>query len=649
MKANLTVEAEWTAQLTVWANQTSAQGKLERTSWADLEEEFSHPRDMPSSGKDGLPLWSFATFENNYRRKAGHLRSSGIIIDYDSDPEAPMAQGNTMLSAEELRGCWGQYLFLAHTTPSHQPGKARWRVVLMLSRAVTSEEYRKIALWLTEYGKNNGACGLEKDTSWQNPAQPFYIPALTEHYEWLSNSDGEPLDVEAILASTPKPSAETAGALRSCSVEGTTAYGRKALEEEAGRIAESKEGSRHRQLYRGAVAIGELVEGGEIVEAEATEQLYLAAQKCNLVYDDGEGKVRQTIVDAFAKGSLSPRTSDGNKPKVIFRPGMMDTIVTEAEEALFRRPGGPFQRAGQIVEVRVERQPDGTRRSRIFQHTCHTLAALLSGTVKCVTLKNKEGKLVEVPTDPDPKVVRALLDNGEWRFPVLVGLQGTPTLREDGTVVAAPGYDHKTGIYLDIEPGEFPPIPSCPCREDALTALEVLDEVIADFPFATKVDRSVALAAILTTIGRLAVKGPVPLFLIVSHTPGTGKSLLVDAICVIATGRPAARLVLSKDEEMRKKVTSLLLAGAPMALIDNVAERLGGASLDAIVTAEEWGDRILGANEHVELPVRTVFFATGNNVQITGDLARRTALVSPSSASPCRGICGAGPVGALRH
>ena len=36
--------------------------------------------------------------------------------------------------------------------------------------------------------------------------------------------------------------------------------------------------------------------------------------------------------------------------------------------------------------------------------------------------------------------------------------------------------------------------------------------------------------------------------------------------------------------------------------------------------------RVLGQSRHVEVPVNATIFATGNNLQIAGDLTRRTLL-----------------------
>jgi hypothetical protein len=59
-------------------------------------------------------------------------------------------------------------------------------------------------------------------------------------------------------------------------------------------------------------------------------------------------------------------------------------------------------------------------------------------------------------------------------------------------------------------------------------------------------------------------------------------------------------------------------------LIDNIAGPLGSPALDAALTSTEWADRILGKSERVRVPLLATWFATGNNLQLVGDTARRT-------------------------
>src|SRR5262249_61197504 len=84
------------------------------------------------------------------------------------------------------------------------------------------------------------------------------------------------------------------------------------------------------------------------------------------------------------------------------------------------------------------------------------------------------------------------------------------------------------------------PIPQRPTREEALESLALLKKPIENFPFDGDVSRSAALAAILTTALR-GILRVVPIFAVVAPDPRTGKTFLVELICVIATGhRPVS-------------------------------------------------------------------------------------------------------------
>jgi hypothetical protein len=76
------------------------------------------------------------------------------------------------------------------------------------------------------------------------------------------------------------------------------------------------------------------------------------------------------------------------------------------------------------------------------------------------------------------------------------------------------------------------------------------------------------------------------------------------------------------DEEFRKKITATLMSGTTLLVLDNVDGPLLAGSLAAALTAETWSDRILGQSLMVTLPQHVTWVATGNNLQLGGDLAR---------------------------
>ena len=115
-----------------------------------------------------------------------------------------------------------------------------------------------------------------------------------------------------------------------------------------------------------------------------------------------------------------------------------------------------------------------------------------------------------------------------------------------------------------------------------------------------------------------------PLALIDAPKQGTGKGLLSDVVSIIATGNSAAILTMSdSDEELQKLITSLLIEGTTIITIDNITGRLQSRHLDAVLTSDMWRGRILGVSKTTLVPQRATWLATGNNIKLGGDLARR--------------------------
>lgn len=231
-----------------------------------------------------------------------------------------------------------------------------------------------------------------------------------------------------------------------------------------------------------------------------------------------------------------------------------------------------------------------------------------------------------VPTRPPRWLIDAVHLRGYYNGLVrpLNGIVQAPTLRPDGTILQQAGYDNASGLIYRPNT-HFPAVPESPTVEDAKAAIAELEHVVVDFPFVDPADCSGWLAMVLSMIGRAAIEGCVPMFTMSANIRGAGKSLLADAASLIAYGRPASRKTFTRDEEeQRKLVTSIAIEGTPCVLFDNLDVQLGGANIDAALTARTWNDRVLGASRTTgELPMRTVWAATGNNIAYGSDVARR--------------------------
>ena len=295
--------------------------------------------------------------------------------------------------------------------------------------------------------------------------------------------------------------------------------------------------------------------------------------------------------------------------KVYHRGGSLVHVVVEDDAATL--PGGIVTPGG---TARIRPLPIGQLPLRIAD--------------ACQLIQEKETpEGIETIAIPPPRwLVDGVFTRGDYSPAVrrLDGIITAPTLRVDGTIIQRAGYDDKTGL-LHIPSDKFPAVPQTPTADDAKRCAAELLEVVADFEFVNFADKAAWLALVLSQIGRQAIAGCVPLFGITATTRGSGKSLLADAASLIAFGRPAARKPYnSEDDEQRKAITATAIEALPAVLLDNVDRVLGGASLDAALTALTWSDRVLGASKTTgDLPLRTVWAATGNNLRFGSDLARR--------------------------
>lgn len=92
------------------------------------------------------------------------------------------------------------------------------------------------------------------------------------------------------------------------------------------------------------------------------------------------------------------------------------------------------------------------------------------------------------------------------------------------------------------------------------------------------------------------------MFITAAPVAGSGKTLLHDAIAVIATGRQATTINFSDNaEEQRKRLTAVLAAGDAIVNIDNMERELSGDTLCSILTSGEYSDRRLGQTELLRL------------------------------------------------
>jgi hypothetical protein len=330
------------------------------------------------------------------------------------------------------------------------------------------------------------------------------------------------------------------------------------------------------------------------------------------------------------------RTAAGDRPEIVI--STEEHAVIDAAVAALSVEPEVFQRGNALVTIlrdasRIKREKIHRSKGspRIAPLPNARLRELMTKTAAWKrNRRDRNGDVEAEPAHPPDWAINEVAARGHWpEIRPIEAIIEAPTIRLDGSILDTPGWDEQTELLYEPD-GDFPPISASPDREDARYAAEFLLELVTDFPFANEHHRAAWLAALLTPLARFAIDGRCPLFLFDANTPGTGKSKLTDIIATIATGREMSRTAYpDSDEEMRKRITAVALGGDRLMLIDNIATTFGGSALDSAITAPMWKDRKLGASEMTApLPLFTIWFGTGNNVELKGDVIRRVI--------PCR-------------
>jgi hypothetical protein len=336
----------------------------------------------------------------------------------------------------------------------------------------------------------------------------------------------------------------------------------------------------------------------------------------------GGGATGAGVAQATGGGAAPPHVI----PTIRLIAGQLPRAVGEAERALVDASAPIFSRAGTLVEPVCETMTAANGRKTVIARLralCpDSLLEPIAEAAIFQRFNRKRNSWVDI--DPPLQLVRmVLVRERRWAIPRVGGIITTPTLRADGSLLATPGYDPRSELYL--LPGlQLPPIPDHPTKDEARASLEMLIDLISEFPFKDKqLDRSVALSGLLTAHVRGSLP-TAPVLLVRADTPGTGKSYLVDIIAIISTGRLCPVITTSKNaEETEKRIGSVLLSGTPIVSLDNCVHDLGGELLCQLTERPVVKIRILGQSEMPECECRTAVYTSSNNIGFKGDMVRR--------------------------
>ena len=236
----------------------------------------------------------------------------------------------------------------------------------------------------------------------------------------------------------------------------------------------------------------------------------------------------------------------------------------------------------------------------------------------------KGGELI--PTSPPADVVRDILASPNIAFPVVERIVHVPVFGPDGKIHTEPGYNPATRcVYLPCRGMDaITAVSDDPNSHEIATALGLFYELVNDFSFVGPGDIH-TLAAMLVPFARAFIRGSTPLHLFEKPKPGTGATLLAQAICDICVGVPVAAMTESRsDDEFSRKIHSKLRSGPAVILLDNLRIRLDSAALAAALTNDVIEDRIVQRSEMESANATCLWLGTANNPSLSAEMARRT-------------------------
>ena len=201
-----------------------------------------------------------------------------------------------------------------------------------------------------------------------------------------------------------------------------------------------------------------------------------------------------------------------------------------------------------------------------------------------------------------------------------------PVRRKDGRIELLPyGYDVESQTYTQNSGIEF--AQDMPLDE----ARTVLKNLVREFPFGDRKEDGRSRNEAIVIAGMLAMFAAPLLrpqarrlnFMFSSNSVGSGKTLLAQMAIITSLGTCDVQPLPENQEDWRKILDTESLAGSPYILFDDCNGFLKSPTLNAFLTASTWTGRKMNTQQKFAVPKIATVFLTGNNLEVTPDVARR--------------------------
>ena len=197
----------------------------------------------------------------------------------------------------------------------------------------------------------------------------------------------------------------------------------------------------------------------------------------------------------------------------------------------------------------------------------------------------------------------------------------------DQRIVARPGYDEKTHIYLELPLDYSPNIPTAPPGEEVRKALVTLAAPWSGYSWSSPDDAAAMLSGVLASVFRPVMR-LCPGYVIDANTQGSGKTLAATALGCLLTGRMVGVVAggcegSGSEEEQAKRLLSCVVDQQGFICFDNLTGHYRSAALAGCLTSGRLMGRVLGLSRMIDAEANMLITATGNNCSFDADLLRR--------------------------
>jgi len=229
----------------------------------------------------------------------------------------------------------------------------------------------------------------------------------------------------------------------------------------------------------------------------------------------------------------------------------------------------------------------------------------------------------------ESQILEEALPQIERIFPVPL-----PIIYNEELTFPKKGFDERFSSWRPFDSPEIEDL-----EMDLKEAKEIIDKIYSEFCFKTDQDKTNAIAGLLTPFLRgiyTDFNTRVPIFFYLGNRERVGKDFCAGVTGIVYEGQAIEETPISSgdkkgnsNEELRKKITSNMIAGRRGMHFANNKGYINNAILEQVTTSMFWSDRLLGRNDVVTLPNEMDFSLSGNiGVTYTPDFANRSRFIN---------------------